>query len=84
MEVTNKFNDLDLIKRVPEELWTEVPNILQEADTNNTSRKRNVRRYSGCLRQLYKYLRKEEKQRQGIKGKINLSECSICENSKKR
>ena len=31
MEVTNRLKGLDLIDRVPEELWTEVPNIVQEA-----------------------------------------------------
>ena len=31
MEVTNRFKGLDLIDRVPEELWTEIYNIVQEA-----------------------------------------------------
>ena len=31
MEVTNRFKGLDLIGRVPEELWTEVHDIVQEA-----------------------------------------------------
>ena len=31
MEVTNRFSGLDLIDRVPEELWTEVHDIVQEA-----------------------------------------------------
>ena len=31
VEVTNRFKALDLIDRVPEELWTEVPDIIQEA-----------------------------------------------------
>jgi len=31
MEVTNRFKGLDLIARVPEELWTEVHDIVQEA-----------------------------------------------------
>ena len=31
MEVTNRFKILDLIDRVPEELWMEVRNIVQEA-----------------------------------------------------
>ena len=31
MEVTNRFKGLDLIDRVPEELQTEVHNIVQEA-----------------------------------------------------
>ena len=30
MEVTNRFKGLDLIDRVPEELWMEVHDILQE------------------------------------------------------
>ena len=31
MEVTNRFRGLDLIDRVPEELWMEVHNIVQKA-----------------------------------------------------
>ena len=31
MEVTNRFKGLDLIGRVPEELWIEVHDIIQEA-----------------------------------------------------
>ena len=31
MEVTNRFKGLNLIDRVPEELWTEVCDIVQEA-----------------------------------------------------
>jgi len=30
VEVTNRFKGLDLINRIPEELWTEVHNIVQE------------------------------------------------------
>ena len=30
MEVRNIFKGLDLIDRVPDELWTEVPDIIQE------------------------------------------------------
>ena len=30
VEVANRFKGLDLIDRVPEELWTEVHNIVQE------------------------------------------------------
>ena len=31
VEVTNRFKGLDLIDRMPEELWTEVHSILQDA-----------------------------------------------------
>ena len=30
MEVRNRFKGLDLVERVPDELWTEVPDIVQE------------------------------------------------------
>ena len=33
VEVTNRLKGLDVIDRVPEELWTEVCNIVQEAVT---------------------------------------------------
>ena len=32
MEVTNRFKGLDLIDRVPDELWTEVRDIVQETE----------------------------------------------------
>ena len=31
VKVTNRFKELDLINRVPEELWTEIPDTIQEA-----------------------------------------------------
>ena len=31
VEVTNRFKGLDLIDRVPEELWTQISDIVQEA-----------------------------------------------------
>ena len=33
VEMMNRFKGLDLVNRVPEELWTEVCNIVQEAVT---------------------------------------------------
>ena len=33
MEVTNRFKGLDLVDRVPEELWTEVCNTVREVMT---------------------------------------------------
>ena len=40
VEVRNRFKGLDLIDRVPEELWTEVQNILQEAVIKTFSKKK--------------------------------------------
>ena len=46
VEVTNRYKGLDLIDRVPEELWTEVHDIVREAVPSQ--RKRNAKRQSGC------------------------------------
>ena len=55
VELTNRFEGLDLIDRVPEELWTEVHDIVQEAVINTISpRKINEKRQNGCLRRPYK------------------------------
>ena len=42
MEGTNRFKGFNLIDRVPEKLWTEVLNIVQEA-VIKTSPKKNTR-----------------------------------------
>ena len=61
MEVRNRFKGLDLIDRVPDELWNEVHDIVQEAGIKTTPRKRNANRQNGWLRRPCKQLRKEEK-----------------------
>ena len=35
LEVTNRFNGLNPVDRVPEELWTEVNDTVQEAGDQN-------------------------------------------------
>ena len=40
----NRFKGLDLIDRVPEELWTEVPNIVQEAETKTIPKKKKCKK----------------------------------------
>ena len=44
MEVTNRFKGLDLIDRVPEELWTEVCDIVQEAGSKTISKKKKCKK----------------------------------------
>ena len=44
MEVTNTFKGLDLIDRVPEELWTEVCDIVQEAVIKTISKEKQCKR----------------------------------------
>ena len=54
VEVTNRLKGLDLIHRVPEELWMEVCNTLQEVMIKTSPRKTNAKRQNGCLRRPYK------------------------------
>ena len=48
VEVTNGFKGLDLINRVPEELWTEVHDTVQEAGIKTIPKKRKCKR-AKCL-----------------------------------
>ena len=43
MEVTNRFKRLDLIDRVPKELWTEVHDIVQEAGIKTIPKKKKCK-----------------------------------------
>ena len=43
VEVTNRFKGLDLIARVPEELWTEVRDIIQEVGIKTIPKKKKCK-----------------------------------------
>ena len=44
VEVTNRFKGFDLIDRVPEELWTEVHDIVQEARIKTIPKKKKCKK----------------------------------------
>ena len=48
VELTNRFKGLDLVDRVPEELWTEVCNIVQEAVIETIPKKKKCKE-AKCL-----------------------------------
>ena len=54
VEVRNRFKGLDLTDRVPDELWNEVRDIVQETEIKTIPRKRNSKKQTGCLRRPYK------------------------------
>ena len=54
VEVRNRFKGLDLIDRVPEELWMEVTDTVQEARIKTIPRRINAKRQNGCLMRPYK------------------------------
>ena len=44
VEVTNRFKGLDMIDRVPEELWTEVSDIVQETVIKTIPKKKKYKK----------------------------------------
>ena len=44
MEVTNRFKGLNLIDRVPEELWTEVRDMVQEVVIKTIPKKKKYKK----------------------------------------
>ena len=55
VEVRNRFKGLDLIDRVPDELWMEVRDIVGRQESRPSPRKRNAKKkQNGCLRRPYK------------------------------
>ena len=54
VEVTDRFKGLDLIDRVPEELWTEVHDIVQEAVIKTIPKKKKCKKAKWLLRSPYK------------------------------
>ena len=65
--MTSRFKGLDLIDRVPEELWMEVHYIAQEAVIKTIPRKRNAKRQNGCLRRPYTAMKRREVKSKGEK-----------------
>ena len=54
VEVTNRFKGLDLIDRVPDELWNEVCDIVQEIGIRTIPMERKAKKQNGCLGRSYK------------------------------
>ena len=80
VEVTNRFKGLDLIESVPEELWTEVHDTLQEAVIKIIPKKK-CKKSNWLSEEFFKKLRKRS-ERQRRKGKIYASECGVPNNNK--
>ena len=54
VEVRNRFKGIDLIDRVPDELWTEAPDIVQEIGIKTILKKKKCKKkQNGCLRRPY-------------------------------
>ena len=56
VEMTNRFKGLDLIDRVPEEIWMEVCDVVQETVIKTIPEKKKCLKQHGCLRSPYEQL----------------------------
>ena len=54
VEVRNRFKELDLIDRVPDELWLEVSDIVQDTGIKTIPKKKKFKRQNCCLKRSYK------------------------------
>ena len=54
VEVRNRFKGLDLIDRVPDELWMEVRDIVQEMGIKTISMEKKCKKAKCCLARPYK------------------------------
>ena len=61
VEVTNRFKGLDLIDRVPEELWTEVRDIVQETGIKIIPKKKKCKKAKWSSEEALQIAVKEEK-----------------------
>ena len=56
IEVRNRFKSLDLIDRLPDELWNEVRDVVQETGIKTIPMEKKCKKANGCLGRLYKQL----------------------------
>ena len=54
VEVRNRFKRLDLTDRVPDELWTEDHDTVQDTGARPSPWKRNAKKKNGYLKRSYK------------------------------
>ena len=79
----NRFKGLDLIDRVPDELWTEVRDTVQETGIKTIPKKKKCKKAKWLSEEALQIAMKiSEKQRR--KGEIYQFECRVPKNSKER
>ena len=69
VEVMNRFKGLNLVDRVPEELWMEVCNTVQEVVTKTTQKKMKCNKAKWLSEEPLQKAEEEEKQKVREKGK---------------
>ena len=85
IEVRNRFKGLDLIDRVPDELWTEVHDIVKETGIKTIPKKKKYKKAKWLPEEsLTNSCEKKRSKKQRKKGKIYPFECRVPKSSKER
>ena len=84
VEVTNRFKGLDLIDRVPEELWTEIPDIVQETGIKTISMEKKCKKAKWLSGEALQISEKRRETKGKGKRKIYPFEWRVQKNSKER
>ena len=86
VEVRNRFKGLDLIDRVPDKLWTEVCDSVQETGIKTIPMEKKCKKAKWLSEEALQIAvkRRGEKEKQRRKGKIFPFECRVPKNSKER
>ena len=74
VEVRNRLKDLDLIDRVPDELWNAVHDIVQEAGIKTISMERKCKKAKWLSGEALQIAVKNRSEKQRRKGKIQAYE----------
>ena len=83
MEVRNRVKGLDLIDRVPDDLWMEVRDIVQETGIKIIPMEKKCKKAKWLSEEALQIaVKRSEKQRR--KGKIFPFECRVPKNSQER
>ena len=82
MEVGNKFKGLDSIDRVPEELWMEVRDIVQESGVKTISSKKKCKKAKWLSEKALQIAVKRREAKS--KGEKERFECRVPKHSKER
>ena len=85
MEVRNRFEGLDLIDRVPDELWNEVHDIVQETGIKTIPKKKKCKKAKRLSEEALQIaVKRREAKSKGEKERYKHLECSVPKNNKKR
>ena len=84
MEVRNRFKGLDLIDGVPEELWAEIRDIVQEAEIKTIPKKKKCKKAKWLFEEALKIAEKRREVKGNWEKEIYSFEYRVPKNSKER